>query len=183
MKFFWIHLVLLLTSTWFVLANRREEEEFERRQEGVLARRAGNERGSGTGTRREASRAEELAERGGVEDEEGEAAQQILEEKREDEMEAESGLRAREKQGDGMEQEDEEGWEEEKDAEDREDEKDQKREAAPKKIMIGYYLHPTITNTTQARCFEICSNMGENCTFYEWDETQDNGCTPHERVE
>ena len=184
MKLSWIRLVLLLTSTWFTLANRREEEIFERQQDGMLARRAGHElsiprtrkrglSGSRAWTKREASGAEELAERGGVEDEmEGEAAQQILEERREDEMEAENGLElnarltAHEKHAGGMEREDEEGWEEEKDAEDGEDEEKQKREAAPKKIMIGYYLHPTIYNTTQARCLEICYSMGVNCTLY-----------------
>ena len=180
MKIFWIQLVLLLTSTWFALANRWEEEDFERRQDGVLARRAGHElsivrarkRGSSTKTRRESSGAEKLAERKGVEDEaDGEAAQQILEEKREDEVE-ESGLEliarvtARENHVDGMEQEDEEGWEEEKDTENGENEEEQEREAAPEKIMIGYYLHPSIYNTTQARCLEICYSLAENCTLY-----------------
>ena len=172
MKLSWIPLLLLLIITWFALANRREKQELGRRQDAVFARRSGHERsiprtrkrsssGSRTWTRREEWGAEELAEREGEEDEvEDAAARQILDDKREAE-EADSGLElsarltAREKHGFDLKREEEE-------AEDEEEE----REAAPEKIMIGYYLHPSISNTTQARCLEICYNMGENCTLY-----------------
>lgn len=174
MRLLWIQFVFLLASSWFASANRREEMEFERRQDSVLARRSGKDlplshlrkRGSRTWK-------DELEEREEVNSEvDGEAVRQILEkEERDDKIMAESGLEhiakltSREQQVDAVEQPDEEVMEEEKEEDDEEDKEEKKRDA-PQKIMIGYYLHPTIYYQTQVECLQICYNMGINCTLY-----------------